>query len=385
MFSLSRFLDTEEPGKGLLYRFYAVYLVSGLMNTMLGVLMPYLGEEYGLGYSLRGMLLSAVQVGNVTAMFLSGVLPFILGRKGNTVLFTSLMVIGYLVMLLSGNPALLFVAFLFTGLGRGTLVNISNVVVGESARNKGGALNLLHACFALGAFLAPLLVISTISLSWRVAPSIALALMTLGIILILTSTLSSKPSKREKGKGVIPRTLDFYLDMGILFSYVAAEAGLVGWLVTYFRDSGLLPEAVSASMQSLLWVMILFGRLGSAFLSERMSKNLLLLSSGILMTLSFLLMILAPSSFLIVLGVLGLGLFMGGIYPTTLATVPARYSSDTVTMGFLLGTATIGAILMPAVIGKIAETAGIAGGIASILVVCLLMLALMAVKTATRS
>ena len=385
MFSLSGFLQVRKSDRSLLYRFYAIYLVSGLLNTMLGVLMPYLGEEYGLAYSVRGLLLSSVQVGNVTAMFLAGVLPYVIGRKKNTVLFASLMVLGYLLMLLVGHPAILFVAFLFTGLGRGTLVNISNVVVGETAGNKGGGLNLLHACFALGAFIAPLLLIATVSKGWRLAPALALSLMVIGVLLIAFSTLSSKPSRREKGKGFVPRTLDFYLDMGILFTYVAAEAGLVGWLVTYFRDSGLLPEAFSASMQSLLWVMILAGRLSCAFLSPRMSKNLLLLLCGILMTLSFLLMILPSQVPLIVLGVLGLGLFMGGIYPTTIATVPERYSSDTTVMGLLLGSATIGAILMPSVIGKLAEAIGIAGGIASLLAVCLLMIVLMTVKTVTKS
>lgn len=379
--SLGSFLGVREENRSLLYRIYTIFFVSGAMTTVLGAVLPSLSSEYGLSYGVSGMLLSAHQIGNLFSVFIAGILPYAIGRRWSTAILTSGIVLGLLLMTVTGNPFLLFIAFAFTGIGRGTLSNITNVVVGESSEKKTAGLNFLHASFAVGAFLAPFIVIASAGLSWRTAP-IAIALSMLLAIIAVAMRLKGGKSVKVKGEGGIPRTVGFWLNTFIMFFYLCAEGSLTGWLVTYFQDEGIFPAAIATAMQSFLWIMILLGRLMCAIVSTKMNKSVLILILGLAMTAFFILMITVSNPVVIFLALLGVGFSMSGIYPTTLSSMDTRYNSSTIATGTCIGTATIGAIAMPIIIGQVAERAGLAGGIATISIALFVMVALMIFKLA---
>ena len=381
MFSLNRFLDVKKEDTSLLYYTYFTFLVSGMVTTILGAVLPSLSSEYQLSYSVQGSLLSFHQIGNLFAVYLAGFLPYAIGRKKSTLLGTSGIILGLVFMTLWGNPVFLMLSFALTGVGRGTLSNMTNVVVGQSAGNKAGGLNLLHASFAVGAFVSPLIAIAAGDSMWRVPGWIISVLMLIALVLLGTSKLSSERSRKAKGGETrFLRSIGFWLNTMIMFFYLCAEASLTGWLVTYFIDSGIFPQSIATSMQSILWVMILIGRLICASVSNRMNKAVLILILGIIMTAFFSVMVNASAPVLAVIGVFGVGVSMSGIYPTTLSTMPADYNSSTVATGTCIAVATVGAILMPLVIGTVAESAGIASGITLIALALVCMLVLMTVK-----
>ena len=377
--SLGSFLGVKEENRSLLYRIYTIFFVSGMMSTVLGAILPALSSEYELSYSVSGTLLSAHQIGNLVAVFVAGFLPYAIGRKLSTSILASGIVLGLLLMTLTGNPFLLFVAFALTGVGRGTLSNITNVVVGESAAKKAAGLNFLHAAFAIGAFISPFIVIASAAFSWRTAP-IVIALLMLLVIIAVAVKLSGTKGKKAKGDGGFPNTIGFWLNTAIMFFYLCAEASLTGWLVTYFRDEGIFPIAIATAMQSFLWIMILLGRLMCAAVSTKVNKNALILALGLAMTAFFIVMISSANPVIIVIAVLGVGFSMSGIYPTTLSTMENRYNSSTLATGTCIGTATIGAIIMPIIIGHVAESSGLSGGVATISIALFTMVILMIIK-----
>ena len=380
--SLSSFLNIKDGNKSLVYRIYYIFLCSGAMSTLLGAMLPAMQAEYSMSYALRGYVLSSHQIGNFFAVFLSGFIPYAIGRKKSTLILGSLIVLGLLLMTATGNPFILIVAFAFTGMGRGTLSNITNVVVSENTGNKAAGLNILHASFAIGAFISPFVAVFATAIEWRIAAWIFAFLMLTALIFVGGSTLSNTPMKKVKTSSEIPfqKSFSFWLNTFIMFFYLAGEASLTGWLVTYFNDTGLMSTSLSQSMQSFLWVMILLGRLCCASLSSKMDKSVLILAMGAMMTLCFVLMISAQSTALVVIGLLGLGFFMSGIYPTTLSTMDSRYNSSTVATGTCIATATVGGILMPIIIGELAEVSGIRGGVATISVALAIMVILMVIK-----
>ena len=380
--SLSSFLNIKDCNKSLVYRIYYIFLCSGAMSTLLGAMLPAMQAEHSMSYALRGYVLSSHQIGNFFAVFLSGFIPYAIGRKKSTLILGSLIVLGLLLMTATGNPFILIVAFAFTGMGRGTLSNITNVVVSENTGNKAAGLNILHASFAIGAFISPFVAVFATAIEWRIAAWIFAFLMLTALIFVGGSTLSNTPMKKEKMSSEIPfqKSFSFWLNTFIMFFYLAGEASLTGWLVTYFNDTGLMSTSLSQSMQSFLWVMILLGRLCCASLSPKMDKSVLILAMGAMMTLCFVLMISAQSTALVVIGLLGLGFFMSGIYPTTLSTMDSRYNSSTVATGTCIATATVGGILMPIIIGEVAEVSGIRGGVATISVALAIMVILMVIK-----
>ena len=380
--SLSSFLNIKDGNKSLVYRIYYIFLCSGAMSTLLGAMLPAMQAEYSMSYALRGYVLSSHQIGNFFAVFLSGFIPYAIGRKKSTLILGSLIVLGLLLMTATGNPFILIVAFAFTGMGRGTLSNITNVVVSENTGNKAAGLNILHASFAIGAFISPFVAVFATAIEWRIVAWIFAFLMFTALIFVGGSTLSNTPMKKVKTSSEIPfqKSFSFWLNTFIMFFYLAGEASLTGWLVTYFNDTGLMSTSLSQSMQSFLWVMILLGRLCCASLSSKMDKSVLILAMGAMMTLCFVLMISAQSTALVVIGLLGLGFFMSGIYPTTLSTMDSRYNSSTVATGTCIATATVGGILMPIIIGEVAEVSGIRGGVATISVALAIMVILMVIK-----
>ncbi len=380
--SLSSFLDLKKEDSSLVYRIYYIFLCSGAMTTLLGAMLPSMQAEYNMSYSLRGYVLSAHQIGNFAAVFLAGFIPYAIGRKKSTLLLGSLIVIGLMLMTLTGNPFLLICAFAFTGMGRGTLSNITNVVVSENAGNKAAGLNLLHASFAIGAFISPFIALFATKYQWRYSAWIVALLFLSALILVGRSSLSSTPMEKRRNSSSVPfqKSFSFWLNTLIMFFYLSCEASLTGWLVTYFNDTGLMSTSLSQSMQSLLWVMILLGRLCCASISQKVNKSLLILLMGVMMTLCFILMITSSATSFIVIGLLGLGFFMSGVYPTTLSTMDSRYNSSTVATGTCIATATVGGILMPIIIGQVAEASGIRGGIATISVALFFMVALMVIK-----
>lgn len=381
MFSLSSALEIEKRNASLVYRIYYAFLCSGCMSTLLGVLLPSMQVEYGLSYTLSGAVLSAHQIGNLCAVIVAGFLPYAIGRKKSTLLMSAGIIVGLVLMTLTGNPVLLLVAFALTGIGRGSLSNITNVVVSENAGNRTAALNILHSCFAVGAFISPFVAVAVSRIEWRIAAWIFGFTMFTAWILIGTSTLSSAKVSGKKGESYpFYRSFDFWMNTFILFFYLCAEGSLTGWLVTYFKDTGIMPTAVAQTMQSVLWIMILAGRLACAALAGKVFKPALILFLGIMMSLSFVLMILSDNIVLIVLGLLGVGFFMSGIYPTTFSTMDKSFNSSTVATGTCIGTATVGAIAMPIIIGAVADRSGIVGGIATLSVALVCMVFLMVLK-----
>nr|WP_321294402.1 MFS transporter [uncultured Sphaerochaeta sp.] len=382
--SLSKLLKVRSEDVSLMYTIYFAFFTSGMMSTLIGALLPFMKAEYQMSYVLSGAVISAHQIGNFAALLIAGYLPYLIGRKNSTLTLSLGIVIGFTLMTLSGNPLLLLIAFAFTGIGRGTMSNITNVVMSEIAQNKAAGLNLLHASFAVGAFIAPFLAIlstSVFGVYWRISAWV-LVLFEIAVLFSLSrSSLSGKPKEKQNDEGrAFMRSGKYWLNTFILFFYLCGEASVIGWLVTYFNDTGRLSPALALTTSSALWIFILVGRLVCATLSVKMNKNALLVILGALQIVFFLMMISVEHIALIYLSLFGFGLAMSGTYPTTLSTMDRKFNSSTIATGTCIATATVGAITMPIIVGSVAQAVGIAGGLATISLSILCMFTLILVK-----
>ncbi len=380
MFSVSRFLDVQDNKEGLLYRVYYAFFFSGMMANTLGSILPDIIAERGLSYSFQGTLLSVNQIGNLLAVWLSGFLPYAVGRRKSTILLGSGIVLGFFIMVLTGNPVALLLAFVLMGVGRGTMSNITNVVVGQYAGNKGAGLNLLHASFAVGAFIGPFLVVFFGEARWRI-PSVIIALgMASALTLFRFSDLSNTREQKDKGDSSLPKAPSFWINTFILFCYLCGESTFMGWLVTYLMNQGIFPSSLANAMSALLWLMILISRLLSAALSQKIQKEKIILFLGSSMLVFTFLLVNTSSSGLAAISVFGIGLSMGGIYPTVLSTNEKRYTQSTIATGTCIAVATVGAVVMPSVVGFIADNISMNIALKSILAPLCVMVVLMIIK-----
>ena len=280
-------------------------------------------------------------------------------------------------MILFGkSPVMIALAFFMTGLARGATSNFCNASINSLAPGKAWIINGLHAMFSVGAFLFPiLLTLLTMNDGGRWIYACYFMLMP------TEEKAEAKTDKKEKNFGFLKEPL-FYMSIAVLFFYLCAEQGVIGWMITYFKDTGLLGPTLSQITASVLWVMILLGRLTAAWLSTKVKKEKILPVMGVGLLVFFFILIVSKSTGLILFGIMGFGYSMAGIYPTTVSFTGILIQRYKMAWSFILTSASLGSILMPTIIGKIAETAGIFYGMSSIAVV--LVVDMIAILTLTR-
>lgn len=360
--------------KSLFASCYFLFFVNGGLALMLGAVMPYMKNTYGISYGLAGILISVHSIGNLISSFIGGIIPIYIGRKKSILLLCSAGSIAFILMSFYGNPFILILAFFLTGINRGAISNFNNTVINTIATGKAWALNLLHAVFAIGAFTSPFVALffaRNNSEHWKYATlSWALFCLLELVVLLFMDIPDNYPAAKQK-KNVsweFLKNRNYITACAILFFYLSSEQAINGWLVTYFKDSGIMTDTFAQTMASLLWLVILLGRVTCAYISEKVGKSKLLVYSAIGYLMFFVLLLFSRQLTPIVIGIVGIGFFMAGLYPTTLSDIGATIKQYPLALSFILTIAGLGAIIMPAIIGTVADHIGIIGGMSVIII-----------------
>lgn len=379
----SFFKQLNRQDRYILICCFFIFAVNGLYSMILGSLLPLISEEYMLNNTISGALLSAHQVGNLIAGFVAGILPLYLGRKKSILFLCSFVIVGFSIMLLTGNPVLLILGFIFTGLSRGSISNFNNSVVNEVSNSSTVALNILHSVFAVGALAAPFLVIFSTNIvgdsGWRLSIGVIIFLIVISIIMFSQMKIDDQAKEKSKKDGLsygFLKNIGFWVSAAIFFLYLCAESAINGWLVKYFVDSNIMSIKYAQMLASLLWAVILIGRLITAFLSDKISRNLLLLITSIGTAVFYFLLLSTKNLTIITIAIAGLGLSMAGIYPTMVAVEGNTIKEYPMAMGTLLMIGGIGSIIMPLLTGALSDEFGIFAGMTAIIFAIIVMVIL---------
>ena len=351
---------------------FLTFFFSGICAISAGVVVSLLQEEYGFAYGMTGTLLSLMSIGNLIAGFLVGVLPGALGMKRSVLLLTIGYAVGYSLMGLTGAVAVLALAFFLVGIAKGSVMNTCTILVSDNSANRTRGMNLMHSCYACGALLCPFL----IAAAARVSTALAVFLLAvLGLMLWLVygfTPLGGGSQKTARTKEVIdwsflhaPR---FWLLTGLLFCQNAAEQSVTGWMVTYFKGSGIIAGSLAAYTVTVMWGATLVARLLIAFVFPFKNPRKAMVGMSVLCTFFYVLLVRADTQGMAIVLLFAFAFSMAGLNPTAVASA-GRMASVT-SMGIMLPAASSGAILMPWIIGIVAEKAGLAAGMASNIVPC---------------
>ena len=346
---------------------FLTFFFSGICAIRAGVVVSLLQEEYGFAYGMTGTLLSLMSIGNLIAGFLVGVLPGALGMKRSVLLLTIGYAVGYSLMGLTGAVAVLALAFFLVGIAKGSVMNTCTILVSDNSANRTRGMNLMHSCYACGALLCPFL----IAAAARVNTALAVFLLAvLGLMLWLVygfTPLGGGSQKTARTKEVIdwsflhaPR---FWLLTGLLFCQNAAEQSVTGWMVTYFKGSGIIAGSLAAYTVTVMWGATLVARLLIAFVFPFKNPRKAMVGMSVLCTFFYVLLVRADTQGMAIVLLFAFAFSMAGLNPTAVASA-GRMTSVT-SMGIMLPAASSGAILMPWIIGIVAEKAGLAAGMAS--------------------
>ncbi|WP_125114412.1 MFS transporter [Agathobaculum sp. Marseille-P7918] len=370
---------------------FLVYFALGIGLIMLGSVLPQLREAYALDYKTGGTLLSVQSVGYLAVGLITGTASVKLGLKRAYLLLYALMPVGFLMMLLYGAPLWLIAAMLLTGLAKGAVTDYNNRIMSDYSGGNATPLNLLHAFFAIGACVAPILTLVCLqrgSNGWRLAMIAALVLLIAALVFGLFMHIEDeRPAEGYQtpasgGFGFFREHI-FWQTTAIGFFYQAVEASMMGWLTTFYIDSGALDASAAQIVTSLLWVALLVGRFSCSLIAAHWKpwQMMLVMCTGIAAFLA--LLVCATALPLLLIATAGLGLCMSGMYGTSVSNAGDIFSRYPICMGLFVSITGVGGAVAPTVVGLAADHVGIRFGFAMLLIaaICLLAAAILNAHT----
>ncbi|MBD9233397.1 MAG: MFS transporter, partial [Alistipes onderdonkii] len=295
---------------------FLVYFAHGLGSIMLGSVLPDLRAAYSLDYQVGGALISSQSVGYLLIGLLSGAAVVKWGLKRSYLVSYYLFAVGFIMLLVTGSPVLLLTAMFLTGISKGAITDYNNRVMSEYANGSATPLNMLHASFAFGACVAPLAVLACHKIAgengWRLALEIAVVLLTAALIFGLFMKMDEEKPAQQTQKSATDygffRERLFWSTTALCFFYEAVEASMMGWLTTFYIDSGVLRASAAQVVTSLLWISLLIGRFSCSVIAAKFRpwQMIRVMCFGIAAFL--LLLVLGTNLPVLIIATIGLGL-----------------------------------------------------------------------------
>ncbi|MDY4483905.1 MAG: MFS transporter [Butyricicoccus porcorum] len=360
-----RLKDMSKRQRYLIYDFFIAYFAMGLYLILIGSALPSIKADYGISYRIGGLMMSAQQIGYLVTGVCVSMIAQRLSVKAVYLGFGILAFVGLALMMVTGNPFVLLFAMLLTGICKGSTCNFGNQLVSTMSGSNASLLNLAQAFFAVGACAAPL-VAMVCGTSWRLAFAITIAV---GIVMFLHGMrveIRPEDSVSNEDSGTVDfgffRTKIFWLCTALIMSYLAIEGSVMGWLVTYFVDSGVAKESTAQLLATALWGALLVGRFASAWLSTRFRPHHMIAVMSLGVAVCFTGLMMSHTLVPMTVSAIGLGLFMAGMYGTALGGSENLMEKYPMCMGMFIAIPGIGAALTQSAIGTIADHIGIRGG-----------------------
>ncbi len=362
----------EQQNKRLRNVGFLTFFFSGICAISAGVVVSLLQEQYGFAYSMTGTLLSLMSIGNLLAGFLIAMLPGMLGMKPSILLLTVGYAAGYVLMGVTGVELLLMLAFFLLGIAKGSVINTCTILVSDNSADRTRGMNLMHSCYACGALLCPFVIAAAAKVSTSLAVFLLAALGVALWLVYLSTPFAGGSTKGGEKKTVTDwsflRSPRFWLLTGLLFCQNAAEQSVNGWMVTYFKGSGIITGTLAAYTVTVMWGATLVARLLIAFVFPFKNPRKAMVGMSVLCSIFYVGLVCASSQWAAIAMLFAFAFSMAGLNPTAVAS--AGKMTSVASMGIMLPVASSGAIIMPWIIGIVAEKMALTAGMACNIVPC---------------
>lgn len=340
---------------------YIAFIGLGLPDTILGAAWPLMFGEFRVPISVVSAVSIVISFGTILSSLFS---VSVLRRFGTgkvvlaSVLLTAVALLGYSV---SGEFWLLCLFAVPLGIGGGSI---------DVALNNYAALHFrplhmhwLHASWGVGATLGPAVLSGVLCLgfAWRAAYIVVAGLLFgIALLMVFALPLWRRASEQEgASRAELPGIRKALSIPGMrfamlsFFAYTCLENTSGLWCASYLTQTrGFAPER-AAAVVSILFMMLMVGRVLNGALSVKVS-NRTLLRFGFALVLLGILALLSPLDPTFGVALVGLGLAPG--YPTLVHETPKNFGEAVSerALGLQMASSYVAAITVPPLFGALA-------------------------------
>jgi MFS transporter, FHS family, glucose/mannose:H+ symporter len=348
------------------------FLPTGILQTLLGPMLPILIVRWALNDTQAGNLFLVQFLASLAGVQLAGVL---LARAGYRPAFLGgllLMAFGEATLYL-GSPLLGMASVAAYGLGLGLIVPADNLLIAEITTESGpgaraGAVSLLNFFWGVGAVFCSLMVgwsaghkvlpffLGTVALLLVV---LALGMRSLPFPAAERSSAAAGSSSAWSSWGELAKSPAIWIFSAIFFLYPGAETAVGGWIGSYVSRLGTHGVEIASMMPAFFWLALTVGRaLGTAFLRYFSERRVL--QAGYAAGAAGIGLMLSTSGLGgVITGALITGLSFATLYPITVARLSERFGVGARSIGAVMfSLAAVGPAVVPWLVGAISHATG---------------------------
>jgi fucose permease len=355
----------------------AGFVLLGMPMAAMGVAWPSAADDLGRTLADLGLIAFVYGAGYTVSTLASGELTrrFSTGPLLVSASLAAAASLAVFALSSTWNPFL--VAGFMLGLAGGLLdagVN-AYVAVHRGARSMG----VIHTGFGIGSTLGPLLVTFLIAVgwSWRSAFG-ALAVAELVVAVAFVATVSAiESNEQESGRrpSLGNNGLLLALSLAVFFLYAGVAAGTGAWAYSLLTEGRGISIGVAGVAVAAYWGGVTAGRVSLGVFGNRIEPNRVLTMSGIGTVASLVLLWIAPTPWLGIVGLVASGLSHGFVFPLEVLLTPQRFGAAFTpwAVGYEIAAANVGVALVSGTIGLLVGGWGISIVAPALVVLALLL------------
>ena len=361
---------TQTIRRGILFGGAATGIfVFGIVMAVLGTLfgLPEMRTRLRIDLAQQGNLFLLLYVGIFIATLVAGPAIDVIGNKLILVGSAALVAAGMLGFAFAHSYASLAIPALLLGFGGGGLNTSTNALISDLYPDRRGPmLNVLGIFYGIGALCIPLLaatIVALVSVRSQLFCCAGLA----GACALLFLALRFPPAAAAQSFSwrdvlLVARYPGVLILGFLLFCESGNEASIAGWTSTYAGAAG-FPARTATLILAGYWAALMISRFAVAQLLKFVSKERLVLASGMGAFVGAWLLLANRSIVMLGLGVLVLGFSYAGVFPTALAIAGDSYQKLTGTVfGLIFGIALVGGMSFPWAVGQFSQAWGVRYG-----------------------
>lgn len=355
---------------------YYGFIVFGMSDSSIGVLLPDLEAFYGVSYLIVSIAFLAPFTGYLVAALLSDHMHRYLGRWGVSMFGTGCQLVCYIIAITAPPFPVYVIGYGIAGFGNGMLEAAWNSWM-SNLNHANQVMGILHGCYGLGGILCPAIFTAMIGAGkrWNVCYSVMIAMSSLSVMLSTSSFWGDTPKRyimgveKSKAEGghtnssisqVVKNKLVWILSL-VLFLYVGGEVAFGGWITTFMIVVRNGNKDKMGYVTTGFWTGLTVGRMTLGFVTGYIKHEDMLVAIYLCLSIAFILLFwLVPVLVASALFAALFGFCIGPLFPTVVVVAVQKLPKwlHVSGVGFSAALGGAGAAIIPFINGVVANDFG---------------------------